>query len=130
MDSKQLAAARAFVQEAGLQNVEIVEQDGYHTNFPRGSFDLVHVCFVFAPVGRDAELLSEMVALTKPGGVVASRSQTAHAGIVFRNTGLGIGSREQSSPPSSKEAGTLMRTNAPMVCCDRPNWSRCRSEPL
>jgi ubiquinone/menaquinone biosynthesis C-methylase UbiE len=71
MDSKQLAAARAFIQEAGLQNVEIVEQDAYHTSLPREFFDLVHVRFVFAPVGREAQLLSEMLGLTRPGGVVA-----------------------------------------------------------
>jgi ubiquinone/menaquinone biosynthesis C-methylase UbiE len=77
MHAKQLTAARAFLQEAGLQNVEIAEQDAYHTNFPRESFDLVHVRFVFAPVGRDSELLSEMVALTKPGGVVAIQEPDA-----------------------------------------------------
>src|SRR5258708_5294442 len=66
LDARQLAAARAFIQEAGLRNVEIVEQDAYHTTFPRESFDLVHVRFVFAPVGRDEDLVREMIALTKP----------------------------------------------------------------
>jgi SAM-dependent methyltransferase len=77
LDAMQLAAARAFIQEAGLHNVEIVEQDAYHTAFPRESFDLVHARFVFAPVGRDEELLREMVALTKPGGVVAIQEPDA-----------------------------------------------------
>ncbi len=61
LDVRQLAAARAFLQKAGLHNVEIMEQDAYHTGFPRQSFDLVHVRFVFAPVGRDEDLLDEMV---------------------------------------------------------------------
>jgi len=70
-DQKQLAAARAYVQEVGRTNIELVEQDAYHTDFPRGAFDFVHVRFVFAPVGRDEELLREMLALTRPGGLVA-----------------------------------------------------------
>jgi SAM-dependent methyltransferase len=77
LDAKQLAAARAFVQEAELRNVEIVEQDVYHTTFPRESFDLVHVRFVFAPVGQDEDLVREMVALTKPGGIVAIQEPDA-----------------------------------------------------
>ena len=77
LDARQLAAARAFVQEAGLHNVENIEQNAYHTGFPRESFDLVHVRFVFAPVGRDEDLLGEMVALTKPGGIVAIQEPDA-----------------------------------------------------
>ena len=65
------------MQEAGLHNVEIVEQDAYHTDFPRESFELVHVRFVFAPVARDEDLLGEMVALTKPGGIVAIQEPDA-----------------------------------------------------
>jgi ubiquinone/menaquinone biosynthesis C-methylase UbiE len=77
LDAKLLAAARTFVQEAELRNVVIVEQDAYHTTFPRASFDLVHVRFVLAPVGRDEELIHEMVALTKPGGIVAIQEPDA-----------------------------------------------------
>ncbi len=76
-DAKQLAAARDLVRENGLDNVEILELDAYHTNLPRESFDLTHVRFVFAPVGRDEELLREMVALTRPGGVVAIQEPDA-----------------------------------------------------
>ncbi len=50
-DVKQLAAARDFVHENKLENVEILELDAYHTNLPRQTFDLTHVRFVFAPVG-------------------------------------------------------------------------------
>ena len=77
LDAKQLAAARAYIQETGMHNVEIVEQDAYHTTLPRESFDLVHVRFVFAPVGRDEDLIREMVALTRPGGVVAIQEPDA-----------------------------------------------------
>jgi ubiquinone/menaquinone biosynthesis C-methylase UbiE len=77
MDTKQLAAARAFVQENQLANVEILEQDAYQTGLPRESFDLTHARFVFAPIGRDEELLGEMLALTRPGGVVAIQEPDA-----------------------------------------------------
>lgn len=77
LEAQQLAAARAFIHDAGLENVEIVEQDAYHTAFPRGSFDLVHVRFVFAQVGRDEELLHEIVGLARPGGIVAIQEPDA-----------------------------------------------------
>lgn len=76
-EAKQLAAARDFVQENKLTNVEILELDAFRTNLPRESFDFTHVRFVFAPVGRDEELLHEMLALTRPGGVVAVQEPDA-----------------------------------------------------
>jgi SAM-dependent methyltransferase len=77
LDSQQLAAARAFIQEAGLTNVEILERDAYHTDLPRDAFDFVHVRFLLAPVGRDEELVREMLALTRPGGVMAVQEPDA-----------------------------------------------------
>ena len=65
------AAARAFVAETRLANVEILEADAYASPLPAGSFDLTHVRFLFAPVGRDAQLMNELWRLTKPGGIIA-----------------------------------------------------------
>jgi SAM-dependent methyltransferase len=79
VDAKQLAAARAHVLEHGLENVEILERDAYHTNLPRESFDFMHVRFLFAPVGRDEELLTEVLGLTKPGGIIAVEEPDASA---------------------------------------------------
>lgn len=76
-DAKQLAAARDFVHENKLDNVEILELDAYRTNLPRESFDFTHARFVFAPVGRDDELLQEMLGLTRPGGVIAIQEPDA-----------------------------------------------------
>jgi len=76
-DDKQLEAARAYVEENGLENVEIRKLDAYNTGLPAESFDLVHVRFVFAPVGRDQELLAEMLRLTKRGGVIAIQEPDA-----------------------------------------------------
>jgi ubiquinone/menaquinone biosynthesis C-methylase UbiE len=76
-DDKQLEAARAYVQENGLRNVEIRKLDAYSTGLPDESFDLVHVRFLFAPVGRDEELLTEMLRLTRPNGIVAIQEPDA-----------------------------------------------------
>jgi SAM-dependent methyltransferase len=70
-DPKLLAAARDYVREQDLANVEILDLDAYDCRLPRETFDLTHVRFVFGPVGRDEELLREMLALTRPGGIVA-----------------------------------------------------------
>ncbi len=83
IDPKLLTAARAFVQEAGLTNVEILEHDAYNTTLPRASFDFVHVRFLFAPVGRDDQLLREMLALTRPGGIVAIQEPDANSWNCF-----------------------------------------------
>jgi SAM-dependent methyltransferase len=77
VDAKQLDGARGLVHEAKLANVEILERDAYATGLPRESFDFAHVRFVFAPVGRDEALLSEMLRLTKPGGIVAIQEPDA-----------------------------------------------------
>lgn len=70
LDAKQVEAARSFAHAGGLENVQIVEGDAYDTGLPRESIDLVHARFVLAPVGRDHDLLAEMFALARPGGVV------------------------------------------------------------
>lgn len=77
LDPKQLAAARDFVQAGALSNVEILERDAYQTSLPRASFDFTHVRFVFAPVGRDDQLIQEMLALTRPGGIMAIQEPDA-----------------------------------------------------
>jgi len=71
MDSRQLAGARSFVADNRLDVVEIVEGDAYRTGLPAASFDLVHVRFVLAPVGRDEALLAEMLRLVRAGGSLA-----------------------------------------------------------
>ncbi|KYF89984.1 SAM-dependent methyltransferase [Sorangium cellulosum] len=66
------ALARAFVRERGLPGVEVVEGDALANGFPRASFDLVHARLVLVNVPNPEEIAREMVALTRPGGVVAS----------------------------------------------------------
>jgi SAM-dependent methyltransferase len=75
----QLRRARAFVADNNLANVEILEADAYASPLPDSSFDLAHVRFLFAPVGRDAQLMSELWRLTKPGGIIAVQEPDAAA---------------------------------------------------
>lgn len=71
-DPRLLAAARAYVQEEGLVNVELLERDALTTGLPRASYDLVHARFVLA-FGRSHELLREMLDLVRPGGLVVAQ---------------------------------------------------------
>lgn len=66
----QVAAAQEFANNRGYSNVEVVQADAYQTGLPDAAFDLVHVRFVFTPLGRDEVLLAEMLRLTRPGGIL------------------------------------------------------------
>jgi ubiquinone/menaquinone biosynthesis C-methylase UbiE len=81
-DPRLLAAARAFAEEQGLTNVELLECDAFDTGLPRESFDLVHARFVMA-FGRGDDLLREMMALAKPGGIVASQETDQNSWCYF-----------------------------------------------
>jgi len=56
--------------ENALANVEILEADAFASPLP-ADLDLTHVRFLFAPVGRDGQLMNELWRLTKPGGIIA-----------------------------------------------------------
>jgi ubiquinone/menaquinone biosynthesis C-methylase UbiE len=66
-----LEHARVLAREHGRGNIEFVQSDAYRTGLPRASFDLVHVRFVASTVGRPEDLISEALALARPGGFVA-----------------------------------------------------------
>jgi ubiquinone/menaquinone biosynthesis C-methylase UbiE len=63
--------ARAFVAERHLANVEVSQGDAAATGLPRGSFDLAHARLVLVNVPEPERVVAEMVALVRPGGVVA-----------------------------------------------------------
>lgn len=65
-----LQAARAYIHHENLENVELLEADVQHTGLPRASFDFVHARFVL-PYVNVGETLQEMIALARPGGIVA-----------------------------------------------------------
>ncbi len=72
INPKQLAAARELTEMQGLTNIEFVQADAFKTGLPRESFELVHVRFMFTPLGRDEALMQELLRLTRPGGVIAT----------------------------------------------------------
>jgi SAM-dependent methyltransferase len=64
------AMARNEVAARALPNVEIVEADTFHHPLERASFDLVHERLVMINVTAREALVSEMMALLRPGGIV------------------------------------------------------------
>jgi SAM-dependent methyltransferase len=70
-------AARRFAATHELANVAVVEGDALRTGLPRASFDLVHARFLLAVADRVDSLLQEMVALARPGGVIAVQEPVA-----------------------------------------------------
>jgi len=65
--------AQAEVDKRHLQNVKLVRADALHTGLERNSYDFVHerlLLINFPPASQHA-LLTEMIALLKPGGTIA-----------------------------------------------------------
>ena len=66
-----VARANEFVASRGLANVAVHVGDGRSTGLPREGFDLVTSRLVLVNVPQPDELVTEAVALAKPGGTVA-----------------------------------------------------------
>jgi SAM-dependent methyltransferase len=67
-----VASARKFVAKRRLANVEVIQGDAKATRLPRESFDVVFARLVLVNVPEPERVADEMVALLRPGGVVAS----------------------------------------------------------
>ena len=65
--------------QSGLGNIELMQGDAFATKLPAASFDCVHARFMFAPLGRDNDLLQEMYRLTRPGGLIAIQEPDSDA---------------------------------------------------
>jgi SAM-dependent methyltransferase len=63
--------ARQFVADLHLDNVEVLEGDAHATALPRGSFDVATARLVLVNVPEPEQIVAEMVALVRPGGMVA-----------------------------------------------------------
>ena len=70
------AMARAEIAKRGLQNVSIVEGDTLSAELEKGTFDLVHerLVLINVPVANQHAIVASMVALARPGGIVATES--------------------------------------------------------
>jgi SAM-dependent methyltransferase len=66
-----VSMARAEIARRGLDNVEIVQADALTSCLERASFDAVHARLVMVNVTAREQLLSEMIALARPGAMVA-----------------------------------------------------------
>ena len=71
-DQSTARLARKFVADRQLRNVEVLEADAKSTCLPRASFDVVHARLVLVNVPEPQRVVEEMIALARPGGVVAS----------------------------------------------------------
>jgi len=67
-----LQLARQFIAERNLENVEVLQGDAKASGLPRASFDLVHARLVLVNVPEPQRVVEEMIALARPGGIVAS----------------------------------------------------------
>ena len=65
-----VAAARAKVEAAGLDNVRFQQADVFALPFARESFDHVFVCFLLEHVPRPREALERLKEVLKPGGSI------------------------------------------------------------
>lgn len=66
-----LQKARELIAATGRGNVELRCADAAETGLPRASFDLVHERLLLINVPHPTAIVQEMMALAKPGGVVA-----------------------------------------------------------
>ena len=68
IDETLLNAARSFLKEEGIPNVELVVDDLFDSKLEPQSFDLVHARYQIAPLGRGSEQVASHRRLVKPGG--------------------------------------------------------------
>ena len=84
LDAEHLAGARALVHDARLTNVEILKRDVYRTGLPRDAFDFAYARLTSVTTARHEELLTEVLGLTRPGGLVALQCVTWTAPTCLR----------------------------------------------
>ena len=73
IDGVSLDALREYIASEDLNNVEVVQDDAYASKLKKSSFDLVHVRYLFAPVGRDSVLMKSLLSLCRPGGIIVAQ---------------------------------------------------------
>jgi ubiquinone/menaquinone biosynthesis C-methylase UbiE len=66
-----VSLARKFIEQRALHNVAVLHADARSTGLPRESFDLVTARLVLVNVPEPHQIISEAVALARPGGWVA-----------------------------------------------------------
>jgi SAM-dependent methyltransferase len=70
VDESLLDAARSFLEDEGISNVELFVDDLFDSQLETGSFDLVHARYLIAPLGRGREQVASHRRLLRPGGLL------------------------------------------------------------
>ncbi len=73
----QAEAARQLVRDDRLESVDVLNASPYDPPLECGVFHLAHARFLISTLGREEELLNEMIALVRPGGIVALQEPDA-----------------------------------------------------
>ena len=68
IDEGLLDAARGFLEEEGISNVELVVDDLFDSKLEPQSFDLIHARYEIAPLGRGSDQVAAHRKLLKPDG--------------------------------------------------------------
>jgi ubiquinone/menaquinone biosynthesis C-methylase UbiE len=68
-----VAKAAAHIESLGLNNVEVSVGDTYALDYADNTFDITHAHQMLQHLTRPVDALSEMIRVTKPGGLVAVR---------------------------------------------------------
>jgi SAM-dependent methyltransferase len=68
IDETLLASARSLCEQERLTNVRLLRDDFFVSALSAASFDLVHLRFQIAPLGRASEQVAIARSLVKPGG--------------------------------------------------------------
>jgi len=71
MNDHAVQLAREFLAERRIDNVEVRQGNAADTGLPRESFDMATARLVLVNIPDPEKVVSEMVALVRPGGVVA-----------------------------------------------------------
>jgi len=66
-----------FAAERGWDNVELICADARHSGLPSDAFDVVHARTLLIGLSQPADVLTELVRLTRPGGWVVGMEPDA-----------------------------------------------------
>jgi SAM-dependent methyltransferase len=77
-EARMVEYGRKLAEQRGLA-VEFIEADATATGLPDGAFDLVHARTLLLNVQNPEQILTEMVRIARPGGVVAVQEPDASA---------------------------------------------------
>jgi ubiquinone/menaquinone biosynthesis C-methylase UbiE len=82
-DPVHVEMAAKMAAKRGLSGIEVVCADARHSELPSDSFNLVHARTLLVTVPRPAEVLTEMVRLTQPGGCVVGLEADTEFGLCY-----------------------------------------------